>query len=164
MLGLDTVDDLAPSELAGGVVEVVEQFKYLGLLVEACGGVIGEVSHRIAQASRAFGSLCDSVFTFSDLTMQTKRLVHRSVVLGVLLYGVETGLPESISLTLCLLYFGYKCSVEGAGHFGMVESIGDLPTQCRLRWLGHARMSDAIKTPKELVVWLAPPEVSCPWS
>ena len=92
-LGL-TIDDLAPLELDGGVVEVVEQFKYLGSLVEACGGVVGEVSCRIAQASRAFGSLRDSVFTASDLTMETKRMVYRSVVLGVLLYGAETWAPH----------------------------------------------------------------------
>ena len=42
---------------------VVDQFKYLGSLVEARGGVVGEASCRTAQASRAFGSLCDSVFT-----------------------------------------------------------------------------------------------------
>ena len=85
-----TIDDLAPLELDGGVVEVVEQFKYLGSLVEACGG---EVSCRIAQASRAFGSLRDSVFNASDLIMETKRMVYRSVVLGVLLYGAETWAP-----------------------------------------------------------------------
>ena len=32
---------------------------------------------------------------------------------------------------------------EMAGRFGMVESIGDLLIQGRLRWLGHVvRMSD----------------------
>ena len=51
-------DDLAPLELNGGVVEVVNQFKYLGSLVEACGGVVGEVGCRIVQASKAFGSIC----------------------------------------------------------------------------------------------------------
>ena len=40
-LGL-TIDDLAPLELDGGVVEVVEQFKYLGSLVEVCVGIVGE--------------------------------------------------------------------------------------------------------------------------
>ena len=59
-LGL-TIDDLAPLDLNGGVVEVVEHSKYLGSLVEACGGVVGEVGCRIVQASRAFSSLCDSV-------------------------------------------------------------------------------------------------------
>ena len=67
-------------------MEVVEQFRYLISLVEAHGGVVGEVSCRIAQASRAFGSLCDSVFTASDLTMETKRMGYQSAVLGVLLY------------------------------------------------------------------------------
>ena len=72
---------------------MVEHFKYLGSLVEACGGMVGEVGCRIAQASRAYGSLCDSVFPASDLSMETKRMVHRSVILGVLLYGAETWAP-----------------------------------------------------------------------
>ena len=46
-------------------------------------------------------------------------------------------------------------SAKLAGHFGMVESIGDLLTQCRLRWLGHvARMSDARYPKKLLFSWL----------
>ena len=71
-----TNNNLAPLELDGGIVGVVEQFKYLGSLVEASGGVTGEVSCRIAQASGAFGSLRDSVFTASDLIMKTKRMVY----------------------------------------------------------------------------------------
>ena len=47
-------------------MEAFDEFMYSGLLVEAHGGVVGEVSCRIAQASRAFGSLRDSVFTASD--------------------------------------------------------------------------------------------------
>ena len=86
-----TDDDLAPLELGGSVMEVVEQFKYLGSLVETCGG---EVSCRIAQAFETFCSLCDSVFNASDLTMETKRTVCQFVVLGVLLYGTETWAPS----------------------------------------------------------------------
>ena len=59
-----TNDDLASLELDGGLVEVVEQFKYLGSLVEACGGIVCEVSCRIivAQVSRDFGSLASMWF------------------------------------------------------------------------------------------------------
>ena len=84
---------MVPLKLNGSVVEVVDQFKYLGSLVEVCGGVVGEVGCRIAQASRAFGSLRDSVFATSDLSLETKRMVYRSVVLGVLLYDAETWAP-----------------------------------------------------------------------
>ena len=40
-----------------------------------------------------FGSLQDSVFTTSNLTMETKRMICRSVVFGMLLYGAETWSP-----------------------------------------------------------------------
>ena len=50
-------DDFALLELGEGVVDMVDQFKYLGSLVEACGGVLGEIKVRIAQAARTFGSL-----------------------------------------------------------------------------------------------------------
>ena len=69
-------------------MEVVEQFKYLGSLVEACGGVVGEVSCRIAQASGAIGSLCDSVFTASDFTMHGDQEDGVPICsVGVLLYA-----------------------------------------------------------------------------
>jgi len=47
-----TANDIAPLELGGGIVEVVKEFKHLGSLIEACGGVSGEVNHGIAQASK----------------------------------------------------------------------------------------------------------------
>ena len=49
---------------------------------------------KLAVGSRAFGSLHGSVFTASDLTLETKRMVYRSVVLGVLLYGTEIWAPH----------------------------------------------------------------------
>jgi len=42
-----TANDIAPFELGGGSVKVVKEFKYLGSLMEACGGVSGEVNRRI---------------------------------------------------------------------------------------------------------------------
>ena len=41
-------DDQALLELDEGVVEMVEQFKYLGSLVETSGGEVGKVSGRIS--------------------------------------------------------------------------------------------------------------------
>ena len=85
-------------------MEVVEQFKYLGSLVEAFGGVVGEVSCRIAQASGAIGSLRDSVFTASDLTMKTKRMVYLECCYMVLwcLISVKHCLKS-----LVVLYYSY---------------------------------------------------------
>ena len=53
----------------------------------------GEVEHRIVRASRTFRSLCHAMFMDRHLNLETKRLVYRSVVLGVLLYDAEIWAP-----------------------------------------------------------------------
>ena len=56
--------------------------------MEGRGGVVGEVSCRIAQESRAIGSLCDSVFTASDFTMHEDQEDGVPICsVGVLLYS-----------------------------------------------------------------------------
>jgi len=67
---------------------------HLGLLIEARGGMT--VDCQIAQASKAFGELCNSVFLACDLSLETKCLVYQSVVLGVFLYGAETWAPKQV--------------------------------------------------------------------
>ena len=47
----------------------------------------------IAQASKIFGELCNSA---RDLSIETKRLVYQSVVLGILLYSAETWAPTQV--------------------------------------------------------------------
>ena len=54
----------------------------------------GEVDHHFVQASRAFGSLHSAVFMAHDLSVETKRLVYRSVVLRV--YSAETWVPTQV--------------------------------------------------------------------
>ena len=53
----------------------------------------GEVDHCIVRVSKAFGSLRSAVFITHDLCLETKRLVYRSVMLGVFLYGSKTWVP-----------------------------------------------------------------------
>ena len=88
-------EDLQPLQLAGGSVECVTDFQYLGSVVEAKGGVGKDVCERIAKASRAFGMLKEPVFRDRILSITTKRLVYNTVVLGVLLYGSETWITTS---------------------------------------------------------------------
>ena len=128
------------------------------------------------------------MFIASDLTLERSDamnrsvdlMVYRSVVLKVLLYGVESWAPtQELVNKLDRFHQCCVCSILGvgrfmqwknhfttaelAGRFGMVESIGNLLTQCRLRWLGHiARMSDT-RRPEEVAVWLVSSEASCTW-
>ena len=64
--------------------------------------------------------------------------------------------PGFLRLFLCgCLYVCVCVCAELAGRSGMVESIGDLLTQYRLRWLGHVvRMPDTRHPKKLLFGWL----------
>ena len=63
--------------------------------MEAHGRVVGEVSCRIAQSSKAIGSLCDSVFTVSDFTMHGDQEDGVPICsVGVLLYAAMHMVPH----------------------------------------------------------------------
>ena len=71
------------------MIEVLNDFTYLGSNISSDGEVGKEVSIRIAKAARAFGCLQKSVFQNSRLSIDTKRKVYKATVLAMLLYGAE---------------------------------------------------------------------------
>ena len=161
-----------PLKLDGGEIECVTDFKYLGSILESKGGVVKEVGKRIAEASCAFGALRKPVFKDWNLSLRTKRLIYRGVVLGVLLYGSETWATKR-DTTRKLEVFHNRClrgilgvtaaqqkaerisSIQVAKLFGMEESLEDMIIARRLRRLGHiARMDDGRIPKKMLFGWL----------
>ena len=60
--------DADDTRLDGGEVEYVTEFKYLGSIAEAKGGIAQEVGEKIAKASKAFGALRESIFRHSNLS------------------------------------------------------------------------------------------------
>ena len=64
--GDSVADDMRPLRLDGGEVECVTEFKYLGSIVEAKGGIAQEVGEKIAKVSKAFGALREPIFRDSS--------------------------------------------------------------------------------------------------
>ncbi len=169
---LGTEDEARPIMLEGGEVECVTNFKYLGSVLEANGGVGMDVGERIAKAARAFGALKGLIFNNSNLSYKTKKMVYKAVVLGVLLYGSETWttkrdatkkmkpfhnrcLRQIVGITSAQQRTELISSVQVAYQFGMEESLEDIVIARRLRWLGHlARMDDHRLPKKKLFGWL----------
>ena len=155
-------------------MECVTEFKYLGSIVEAKGGIAQEVGERIAKVSKPFGALWEPIFRDSNLCLRTKRKVYKAVVLGVLLYGSETWTTKRDAIRR-LEVFHNRClkgilgittaqerpehlsSVQISKLFGMGESleVEDLVTARRLRWLGHVAKMDEDRIPKRMLFgWL----------
>ena len=116
--------------------------------------------------------MCRPVFRDSSLSLATKRMVYRAVVLGVLLYGAETWTNKRAA-TQKLESFNNKClrrimritraqqrikritSTQVRKQFGVEETLEDVVTAKRLRWLGHvARMNDDHLAKQILFGWL----------
>ena len=164
--------DIQPIIVRGEPIEAVSQFRYLGSVVESHGEVLKDVEDRIAKASRAFGALCKPVFQDSSLSLRTKRMVYRAVVMGVLLYGSEAWTNKRAA-TSKLESFNNKClrrvlgitraqqrvshitSAEVRKRFGIEELLEDVIAAKRLRWIGHVARMDDTRLPKQLLFgWL----------
>ena len=167
-----TQSDLEPIHVGGSAIESVSSFRYLGSVVECRGGVNAELTARVSQAATIFGAMRRSVFSDKLLCLQTKRMVYQAVVLGVLLYAVETW-PIKQSNLHSLEVFHHQClrnflviskSQQIAQHIsneevrhriGLLSPLSDIISSRRLHWLRHlARMCDH-RLPKQMLFgWL----------
>ena len=175
--GEATEADMAPISLGAEEVENVSQFPYLGSTIQSSGRAEVDVSRRLAQASKAFGTLHKAVFGNKDLTLETKRDIYQACVLSVLLYGSECWTPLRRDLRR-LNAFHHRCvrtvlgisrSQQGTQHItsrelrqrcGDPQTVAEKVAKHRLGWLGHvARMLDE-RTPKiSLFSWLHQPRL-----
>ena len=71
-------------------LEEVDHFSYLGSILSKTPTCKKDVENRIKAAHSAFGQLSSRVFTNHALTIRTKIMVFRAVVLPTLLYACET--------------------------------------------------------------------------
>ena len=81
-----TDSDATPILISSGEITSVDEFPHLESVVAASDKMDADVEKRIAQASRAFGTLHKAVFSDNNL-METKRKIYQACVLPVLLYG-----------------------------------------------------------------------------
>ena len=172
VVGTWSEEDIQPIIIRGDSIEVVPEFSYLGSIVEVHGEVQKDVEDKIARASRAFGVLCRPVFQDKGLSLKTKRMMYRAVVMGVLLHGAETWVNKRAA-TRKLESFNNKClrcifgitkaqqrvgrisSAEVRSRFGVKKVIEDVVVTKRLRWAGHvARMDDCCLPKRLLFGWL----------
>ena len=89
-MAMGSDEDVAPVQVKGGEIEMVEHFSYLGSVLSCDGEVMKDVKSRIAKVSKAFGCLRIPIFNNPILSIPTKRAVYRATVVSVLMYGAET--------------------------------------------------------------------------
>ena len=76
--------------LNGEALEEVDQFKYLGSVIAANGGVEADVRHRVNEGCKVLGAL-KGVMKNRGLAMNVKKVWYEKVVVPTVMYGSVMG-------------------------------------------------------------------------
>ena len=145
------------------ILEVVDDFTYLGSTISSNLCLDAELNKRIGRASSALARLGKRVWDNSNLTTNTKMAVNQACVLSTLLYGSEAWTLysrqerrlNSFHMRCLRRILGIKwedrvSNKEVLAQAGL-PSMFALLSQRRLRWLGHVRRMDDGRIPKDLL-------------
>jgi hypothetical protein len=143
-----------PLALAGGDIEFVAHFRYLGGLVSSDGNMDQEHSRRLTLARAAYQQLRPRVFDSPQVSLLSKLQFYRAAVLSILLYGAgESWVPSNAQLHQLDVFNTQSLRrimrVWWTPEQGMISNeelhgrtrvppISVLIKMYRLRWLGHA--------------------------
>ncbi|CAH8492886.1 unnamed protein product [Dicrocoelium dendriticum] len=143
------------------VLETTSRFCYLGSVMSTDQQLHVELRIRVSKAAVAFGKLEYRVWNNHQLSIGTKLMVYKSMVLSVLLYGSETWTMYRRDVRYlerfhqqCLrriLRIGWGARVadtEVLRRSGMYAVDGILLLR-HLRWLGHVSRMDSTRIAKQ---------------
>ena len=145
------------------MLEIVDEFTYLGSTICANLSLDKEIDRRIGKAASTMSKLSKRVWENKCLTANTKIRIYQACVLSTLLYGSEswtTYMRQERRLNTfhlrCLrriLGIRWQDKVSNSEILARtrVHSMFSLLSQRRLRWLGHTHRMDAYRVPRNLL-------------
>ena len=147
----------------GTQLKTVDDFKYLGSVINSDGSLDKEISAQICKASQALGRLKTSVLNQHNIRKSAKLKMYRAVVLTSLLYGCETWTLYRRHLKQLegfhmrslrtILNIKWQDRVSNLQVLDMAEStsIEAIYLKSLLRWVGHVIRMEDNRLPKHLM-------------
>nr|VZI14470.1 unnamed protein product [Spirometra erinaceieuropaei] len=146
----------------GTLLQVVENFPYLGSTLSRTTKIDDEVASRISKACQAFSRLQSTVWNRHGLQLNTKLKMCKAVILPTLLYGAETWTVYTrqarrlnhfhLSCLRRILRLNWQDRIPDTDvleRTGMLR-IYSMLIQMQLRWSGHLVRMDDERLPKRL--------------
>lgn len=146
----------------GKPLEVVEHFPYLGSILSNDASCVKDLENRLNAAHTAYGRLSHRVFNNHSLSIKTKVMVFRAVVLSTLLYGCETWTLYRRDIKLLERFQQTKLRrmlrVNWEDHITNLDVLTrvSLPSveatilHHRLRWAGHVSRMGPTRLPRTI--------------
>ena len=140
--------------LNGEELEEVDQFRYLGSVINGNGGVEADVRHRVNEGCKVLGAL-KGVMKNRGLGMNVKKVLYEKVVLPTVIYGSESWVMK-VTERQKLNVFEIKClrSMTGVSWLdrarnevvrartGVRRELAARVGMNVLRWFGHVERMD----------------------
>ena len=149
--------------LSGKALKEVDQFKYLGSVIAANGGVEADVCHRVNERCKVLGAL-KGVVKNRGLGMNAKKVLYVEVVVPTVMYGSESW-GMKVTERQILNVFEMKClrSMTGVSRLdrvrnevvrartGMRRELAVRVDMNALRWFGHVERMDSERLLKKVM-------------
>ena len=157
-------DNTSPVMLNGEPLEEVDEFTYLGSIVNKTGGTDADVRARVGKARASFLQL-KNIWNSRVISLKTKCNIFNSNVKSVLLYGAETWRTTTTNtkkiqtfINSCLrriLQIGWPDTISNKKLWKRTgQRATDLEImQKRWRWLGHTLRKPASNITRQSLSW-----------
>nr|CAH7736900.1 unnamed protein product [Callosobruchus chinensis] len=149
----------------GKVIEQVEAFKYLGIVIQGDGTMEVEIKERLMKASKLYHTLRRSFICKKEISRKTKITVYKTIFRPVLTFGSESWLlSDRQKSKIQALEMKYLRGVKGVtrrdkirnevirSELG-VKSVLQKIEENQLKWFGHLVRMDVTRPVK--MVWQA---------
>ena len=164
----DTYDnaDLSDVILGRRYIPIVDEFVYLGTVINRDCTDEADVNRRIQKAGNAFGSLRKCLFSSTRIKPEVKGKVYETYILPILLYGAETwSLTETLLKNLrnfhhrcmrnmCLVNrhhtWIHRIRMEDLANRLTISSIDTYICRQQLRWAGHVIRMNWSRLPRKM--------------
>ena len=157
-------DNTSPIMLNGDPLEEIDEFTYLGSLVNKTGGTDADVRARVGKARAAFLQL-KNIWGSRVISIKTKIKIFNSNVKSVLLYGAETW-RTTATITKKIQTFINSClrrilQIRWPDKISNTELWSRTDQQAadteimkkRWRWLGHTLRKPATNITRQSLTW-----------
>ena len=157
-------ENTSPITLNGEALEEIEEFTYLGSIVNKKGGSDADVRARIGKARTAFLQL-KNIWSSREISLKTKFKIFNSNVKSVLLYGAETWRTTATNtkkiqtfINSCLrriMHIRWPDMISNDELWSRTgQQAADLEImQKRWRWLGHTLRKPASNITRQSLSW-----------
>ena len=154
------VRDVDYADVGGMMIEIVDDFKYLGSILTSDNTIDKEIDTRIANANKTYWALKE-IFRSRNISHKTKLLIYTTIVRPIATYASETWTLtkaqekrlEVFENAILRRIYGPIYDVEEQAwrqrHNAELRTLSGLPLitsyvrSARLRWAGHvARMDE----------------------